>query len=171
MDVLFKTLHGSRLYGMSHENSDYDYYTVVDKVKTDKAKFASQTILDGVDSLVIDFGTWIEQCKDGVPQALEAMFSNMAVEDKITGFRTQFYAGTPSHDRYLRTIRSFIYSNKDVYKRKRHGLRLAYNFVDLKRYGRFDPTLAKSRFEFISAKAHHDSDLVYGYAMALAEDG
>jgi hypothetical protein len=171
MDILFKTVHGSRLYGMSHEGSDWDYYTVVDKVKTAKAKYSRQTIVDDVDSVVVDFGTWIEQCKDGVPQALEAMFSNMAVTDRITGFRTQFYAGTTTHERYLRTITSFVYANKDVYKRKRHALRLAYNFVDLKRYGRFDPTLAKDRFEWISQKAHQDSDSVYAYAMALAQDG
>lgn len=171
MDVLFKTLHGSRLYGMNHENSDYDYYTVVDKVKSNRAKYSKQTIVGDQDSLVLDFGTWVEQCKIGVPQALEAMFSDMAEVDKITGFRTHFYAGTTTHERYLRTITSFVYANKDVYKRKRHALRLAYNFVDLKRYGRFNPTLAKDRFDWISDKAHQDSDSVYAYAMALAQDG
>jgi predicted nucleotidyltransferase len=171
VDILFKTIHGSRLYGMSHEGSDYDYYTVVDKVKSARAKYSRQTIIDDQDSVVVDFGTWVDQCKVGVPQALEAMFSQMAVEDKLTEFRTSFYAGTTTHERYLRTITSFVYATKDVYKRKRHALRLAYNFVDLKRYGRFNPTLAKDRFESISLKAYQDQDSVYAFAMALAQNG
>lgn len=170
MDILFRTIHGSRLYGMDHIGSDWDYYTVVDKVKNPRPKYASQTIVDNQDSMVVDFGTWVDMCKSGVPQAVEAMFSDMATVDRITEFRTSFYVGPTAHERYLRTIRSFAYSDKDTFKRKRHALRLAYNFVDLKRYGRFNPTLAKDRFEEISKKAQQDKDSVYGFAMALAED-
>jgi hypothetical protein len=169
MDILYKTVHGSRLYGMSHAGSDWDYYTVVDKVKTNKAKFSTHKIVGETDSVVVDFGTWVDQCKDGVPQALEAMFSNMAVEDRITEFRTSFYVGTQAYDRYLRTIKSFAYSEKDSFKRKRHALRLGINLKYLARYGRFNPTLSPNQVKGITTAAERwDADKVYHAAMAVA---
>lgn len=77
-ETLFKTVHGSRLYGLSHANSDEDYYTVVTKRPSDtrfgrqtRARYAKQKINGNEDSMVVDFGTWVEQCRSGVPQALE----------------------------------------------------------------------------------------------------
>jgi len=145
MEVLFKTVHGSRLYGLSHANSDEDFYTVVSKVKTAKAKYARQSIVDNVDSMVVDFGTWLRQCEMGVPQALEAMFSQMPLVDNIESFRLGYRCGTGVWERYLRTIKSFAL-NEDAdeklrFKKKRHALRLAFNLNELSRYGRFNPTL------------------------------
>jgi hypothetical protein len=112
---------------LNHEDSDYDYYTVVDKVKSKRAKFSTHKVVDDVDSVVVDFGTWVDQCTLGVPQALEAMFaSEPYVEvDEISDFRNGFRVGTQVYDRYLRTIKTFAFSEKDPYKRKRHALRLA----------------------------------------------
>jgi hypothetical protein len=165
--VLFKTVHGSHLYGLAHEGSDEDFYVVLSKVKIAKAKYAKQKIHDGVDTMTVDFGTWVGQCRDGVPQALEAMFSSMPEHDEIGAFRYGFRVGTTAHERYLRTITSFA-MNQD-YKRKRHALRLALNFVDLKQYGRFNPTLTDDQVDFVSDYAHKDVDCVYGRAMMLAQ--
>lgn len=166
--VLFKTVHGSRLYGLNHDDSDYDYYTVVDKVKTRKASYSTQTIIGENDSVVVDFGTWIGQCTIGVPQALEAMFSNMAVVDEISEFRNDFKTGTQVYSRYLRTIKSFAYADKDPYKRKRHAMRLAINMNQIRKDGRFNPTLTPAMARYISSVANLGSDEVYETALGLA---
>jgi len=167
--ILFQTIHGSRLYGLSHDDSDYDYYTVVDKVKHRKAKYATHSIIGNRDSVVVDFGTWIEQCKQGVPQALEAMFSQKAEVDEIEWFRWAFHVGSNEvFDRYLRTIKSFAFSEKDPYKRKRHSLRLALNFAQMRKAGRFNPTLARTEVEMISEMAYWYPEKVYATALALA---
>jgi len=172
MEVLFKTIHGSRLYGLAHENSDEDFYTVVSKVKTVKAKYARQTIHDGVDSMVVDFGTWLGQCQAGVPQALEAMFSQMPLEDKIGAFRAGYVAGTQTWERYLRTIKSFALNDEEDekfhFKKKRHALRLACNFQDMRRWGRFNPTLVQDDVDAINESAKMDSEEVYKLALGIA---
>lgn len=168
MEVLFKTVHGSRLYGLHHANSDHDFYTVVSKVKTVKAKYARQTIIDGVDSTVVDFGTWLHQCEIGVPQALEAMFSTQALEDRISAFRQGYVAGTGVWERYLRTIKSFALDEENIYKKKRHALRLACNFQDMRRWGRFNPTLVQDDVDAISESANMDPQQVYDLALGIA---
>ena len=165
MNILFKTIHGSRLYGLHHENSDYDYYTVIDRVKKKKAKYATHTIVDGVDSVVVDFGTWVDLCTKGVPQALEAMFSQQAEVDKISAFRNSFYSGTTAIDTFLRTIKGI--SDDDV-KHKRHMIRLAYEARDIREFGRFNPTMTPLRIELANELAKLPLHYVYEDALTIA---
>lgn len=169
--VLFKTVHGSRLYGLAHADSDEDFYTVLDKVPNRKARYAKQKIYDtGEDSMTVDFGTWLGMCVNGVPQALEAMFaSGEAVEhDELAHFRAGFRVSTGASERYLRTIRNFCYT-QDA-KRKRHGLRLALNMHDFTRHGRFNPTLTANEAAYLTEHAKKDCDAVYAMAMNMALD-
>lgn len=166
--VLFKTIHGSRLYGLAHQNSDEDFYTVVDKVKTARAKWAKQTIVGSEDTMMIDFGTWLWQCTSGVPQALEAMFSEQAIVDELAEFRAGFRVSTGANERYLRTITSFTMTQDP--KRKRHGLRLALNMFDFQRAGRFNPTLTPNEADWATENANKDCDSVYALAMNIALD-
>jgi predicted nucleotidyltransferase len=174
-EVLFKTVHGSRLYGLSHAGSDEDFYTVVTKTPVDdrynrqtKARYAKQKITGSEDSFVVDFGTWIEMCKSGVPQALEAMFSQMPIEDRIGEFRASFRTGPVVMDKYLKTIKSFALAEDDTIKKRRHALRLALNMRELAETGRFNPTLSQEDANWItsmSSKTHED---VYGLALVTA---
>lgn len=166
--ILFKTTHGSRLYGLANENSDQDFYTVLDKVKTARARYAKQKITDTEDSMAVDFGTWLNMCVNGVPQACEAMFSQMPIVDTIAEFRAGYRLGTGALERYLRTITSFCMTQDP--KRKRHGLRLALNAFDFQRTGRFNPTLSANEVDFVTEKAKLDCDSVYAYAMNMALD-
>lgn len=166
--ILFKTIHGSRLYGLAHENSDEDFYVVLDKVKTARAKYAKQKISGTEDSMTVDFGTWLGQVTSGVPQACEAMFSQMAIVDHIADFRAGFRIGTGALERYLRTITSFCMAQDP--KRKRHGLRLALNTYDWRGTGRFNPTLTPNEVDFVTEVAKKDCDVVYAYAMNIALD-
>jgi len=174
-EVLFKTIHGSRLYGLNHAGSDDDFYTVVTKKLTDtrigrqtKARYAKQTIVDNEDSMVVDFGTWVEMCKSGVPQALEAMFSGMPLEDRIGDFRASWYCGDQVYQRYFRTIKSFALSEDEGIKKRRHALRLALNLNEIGRTGRFNPTLSKEDANYITRMATKSHDDVYGLALCIA---
>lgn len=169
MDVLFKTVHGSRLYNLAKPGSDYDYFTVIDKPAGNRrAKYARQSIVDSEDSLVVDFGTFMEGCVKGVPQFCEAMMSNMAEIDRIAALRAGYRFGSGVFDTYLRTIKSFTFSEKDAYKRKRHALRLALNMHDIRRSGRFNPTLTAVQVELISTLAELSAEYVYNDALAIA---
>lgn len=171
--MLFKTVHGSRLYGLHHAGSDEDFYTVYTKVPTlgkqVKSKYSKQTIVDGVDTMALDLGTWLGQCQMGVPQALEAMFSELPIMDDISHLRRSYRAtGAEVQARYLRTIKSFCLAEE--FKKKRHGLRLALNLQELMRTGRFNPTLSPVDIEFVSDYARKGNDDVYGLALCIAYD-
>lgn len=166
--VLFKTVHGSHLYGLAHENSDNDTYTVLDKVKTKRAKYAKQYLSGDDDSMVVDFGTWLGMCVNGVPQACEAMFSQMPLVDTLADFRAGYRLGTSALERYLRTITSFSMTQDP--KRKRHGLRLALNAYDWQRYGWFNPTMTPNEVDWATEVAKKDCDVVYATAMNIALD-
>lgn len=167
--VLFRTEHGSRLYGLSHADSDYDYYTVVDKVKTAKASYSTHKIVDKLDSVVVDLGTWLNNCRKGVPQALEAMFATEphVMVDFIGPLRAGYKVGSDEvWDRYLRTIKSF--AMEDTFKHKRHALRLALNLKEIRNCGRFNPTLSPVNIELVNGLAELPAKYVYDDALALA---
>ena len=155
MDVLFKTRHGSHLYGLAHAESDEDWFTVVAKKDGTTAhtrkKFARHSIVDGVDGVVVDFGTWLVGCEKGVPQYLEAMYSRMPEVDRIADFRASFRVGTGVYATYFRTMKSF--AMQDTFKHKRHSLRLALNLMSIRQYGYFNPTLTDAQKNLIFAGA------------------
>lgn len=165
-NVLFKTVHGSRLYGLSHDESDHDYYTVVEKVKTKRARYSTHKIVDDVDSVVVDFGTWMNLCTKGVPQALEAMFSPEAEVDKVAALRAGFTVGSGVYDTYLRTIKSF--AMQDEFKPKRHAVRLALNLADIRLYGKFNPRLQSWQIELVNELAKLPAQNVYDDALVIA---
>lgn len=177
-EVLFKTVHGSRLYGLAHAGSDDDFYTVVTKKPVDtrynrqeRIKYAKHKIVGDEDSTVVDFGTFVEMCKSGVPQALEAMFSDMTIGvDRIESFRHSFVCGTQVYERYFRTIKSFALSEDDGIKKRRHALRLALNLKELGERGRFNPTLTPEDAAWITDMAHKSHSDVYGLALCTAWD-
>ena len=175
-EVLFKTVHGSRLYGLAHAGSDDDFYTVVTKKPVDtrynrqeRIKYAKHKINGDEDSTVVDFGTFVEMCKSGVPQALEAMYSDMVIgDDRIADFRKSFKCGTQVYERYFRTIKSFALAEDEGIKKRRHALRLALNLKDIGRYGRFNPTLSQEDIDWITDMAHKSHNDVYGLALCTA---
>lgn len=162
--ILYKTIAGSRLYNLHQNSSDYDYFVVIDKSPpTRKSSFAKQTIVDGVDTLMVDFGTFTNLCQKGVPQALEAAYSRREIYDGISAWRNALRAPAGAWDTYMRTIRSMSDGN---YKHRRHALRLAMNLRDLSRYGRFNPTLDDMQIMCINRWAKVDN--VYYIAEDIA---
>lgn len=167
MKVLYKTVHGSRLYGLDHEGSDWDYYTVVDRVEKKKASYSTHTIVDGLDSVVVDFGTWINLCQKGVPQALEAMFSTKAEVDLIPEFRIAFRGGR-DFSAYRRTMKAMA-GEHDDFKHKRHVIRLGHNLYELSATGRCWPTLQPDTIKLINWYANNfDMQACYEFGLRLA---
>lgn len=155
--VLFKTIHGSHLYGLAHADSDTDFYTVLEPVKRKRYKYAKQSIVDGVDSVTVDLGTWLRLCDKGVPQALEAMFSTVPEVDHLAELRNSYRVGIDSmRDTYYRAMDNFVKAND--FKRKKHALRLYLNLKQAARYGRFNPTLTDKQRWWVEQVATRFTD-------------
>lgn len=154
---LLKTIHGSTLYGLNHAGSDEDYYVVVPSRFVGR-QVRRQSIVNGVDTVVVDFKTFNKMAEAGVPQALEAMFSRETVSEYFEDYRTRYYASSSEvvHT-YLRTMKAFALNDReDQFKMRRHSLRLAYNLEELLYTGRFNPTLPKRIIEQVNSYARKD---------------
>lgn len=137
--LLLKCLTGSRLYGTHHDNSDYDWYEVHDKLTGYRQ--AKQTITGDQDVVKVGLTKWLLMCDKGVPQALEVMFApdDRFEVDVLQSMRHTYRANVANAQRtYERTITSF--TNSDDPKRQRHASRLRVNLNELVQTGRFDPT-------------------------------
>lgn len=147
MTDIFTTIHGSRLYGLAHDKSDYDFYTVV----TNDHKFEEGERGQRVrsfgdvteDHVVITLGDFLKRVSTGSHQAVEALFSPVKQYTE-PGFDWAFLFGNmrvTSPDvfaAYERTIRKFAFQD---FKRRRHGVRLAMNLEALRKHGRFSPVM------------------------------
>ena len=141
--VLLKTIHGSKLYGLNHADSDDDYYVVTPTVRTKRALNAKHKIDGDLDVVTVDFASFTQMAENGVPQALETMFSKKTVSPFFEEYRNSWFASDPRViDRYIRTIKSFsLDDGPKQEKYQRHALRLSLNLEQLVYTGRFDPTL------------------------------
>ena len=133
--VLLHTVHGSHLYGLAHEGSDLDTYTVIAGGHRGR-----QCITDGDDAVLMPLAVFVRQLHCGSPQSLEALFSPIAGPCALDGYRSGFLPDTVrAADTYRRTMKSFALHG--AFKRRRHALRLAMNLADLVADGRFNPRL------------------------------
>jgi len=140
MTDLFRGVSGSHLYGLNHAGSDLDYFVIIDKGSTKRARYAKQVIKSGVDSIETDLSTFMRYTEKGVPQYLEQMFSTVPDLDLIEDLRLRYRANPYQVERtYVRTIRNFWEADDD--KRKRHAWRLYLNLTDLWETERFDPRM------------------------------
>lgn len=156
MTTLLKTVHGSRLYGLHHADSDYDTYEVL--FHSNK-NYAKQTLKGKGDDFYVSFSKFMSMCSQGVPQALEAMFSPYAeMMEEYTPFFKSFRLGrTETSMRYRRTVRNFAFTlGKDgevlglqPFKRRRLALRLCLNLSEGLREGRFNPVLSEEQKLFL----------------------
>ena len=165
--LIFSTIHGSRLYGLHHENSDedrFEVYATKDKIL--------QGFEEGDDWVSVGLDHFLKVAREGSHQSLEALYSPFKVwampeyYAMIEGFRVPPAAGV--REAYERTIERFCSGD---FKRRRHALRLALNLRDLQRYARFNPRLDAKQIEHISLMAEfYVGAELYGYAVHLMED-
>lgn len=139
---LFKTKHGSHLYGTNHGKSDMDIYVVgLEKVKTThKIRFQD-------DVTTVSLHNFLLQAGKGNPQALEAMFSQSYSHSYIEPLRNAFRPNLGATiDVYRRTIKNFAYGGL---KQQRHAFRLAHNLDTLYACGMFNPRLSDDQIDEI----------------------
>lgn len=165
MKILYRTIMGSRLYGLAREDSDYDWLNIVDgQFKTTQAV----NKITGQDETVMSLTSFINEANSGVPRALEAMFSHKAEIDKIAQFRANFRAGS-NYNVYLGIMKRIALTEKyDDFKHRRHILRLGLNMKDLRTWGRFNPTLSKIDIEMVNSLAALPMEHVYNDALVIA---
>lgn len=161
---------GSVLYGLNHADSDEDFYRVVPDEhywsaigkhpSGDPKTKAHQTIVDGIDQMIVSEKTFHRFCYEGIPQALEAMFTQKPVIDRLGAFRNDYFAGMNTEHmcgKYMRTIKSFAYGN---FKKRRHALRLSLNLRQaMETRGFFNPTLGVDEAAWISSIAASNPEL------------
>lgn len=151
MTLMFRTLHGSRLYNtVTRPDADEDWFEVYnDKRKT------SQSLVENDDRIKMGLSTFLTRAGSGSPQCLEAMWSEKAFIDNMPWLRWNFHPNTAQTvATYRRTIKAFWLSGDP--KKMLHAHRLEYNLTDFLRCGRFNPTLGDSTVELLREMVHHE---------------
>ena len=140
MTRLLRTVHGSRLYGLHHADSAYDWFEVHG---WDKSR-SKQKITGDQDTVRTSLDSFLWNCNRGVPQFLEAMFSQQCTVNEIP-FITEAYRPAIDATRitYRRTIKKLWLKGveENNVKFKRHAVRMHFNLEDMQGTGRFNPTL------------------------------
>lgn len=160
--ILLKTVSGSHLYGFATPESDLDTFVVYENKPNDskKAKYAKQSITGDDDVVYTDLSTFMMYARRGVPQYVEAMWSNKAEIDLISDMRHAFY---PDYyltvTTYRRTIRNF-YADQTK-KKVRHAYRMLLNLQDYLAYGKFDPTLDEDHLQRLQRLLEQDINYEY----------
>lgn len=151
--LLLSTVHGSTLYGTSHENSDEDYYFVTEYGKSRQRKI---TLDDGreIDFIVIGLKSFLMELDKGTHQACDALFSKMKTvapeyEQYFDNLRPY---SVEARDRYMRVSKRLAYD--DSLKKRVHAIRMRLNLAEYQHTGRFDPTLDHVAVALIRAVAN-----------------
>lgn len=158
MTIIFSTIHGSRLYGLNHANSDEDRLIVYDSNRT--ARHVHRGRDDVVHVGLVDF---LNKATSGSHQSLEALFSpykEWEKEEFKPLLESIVVPAAGVREKYLRTIKRFSFGE---FKRRRHGIRLAYCLWDLQQFGRFNPRLTPERKKLCTSLAWNR----YGNALLM----
>lgn len=159
MTLLLRTVHGSRLYNLSHANSDWDWFEIHgwDKFR------GKQKISGDDDRTRASYDSFMRYCDKGVPQYLEAMFSRQAEFDAMPFNRLDYRLNlTHVRDTYMRTIKAFwlegweleATDKRNAFKKRRHAIRLALNLRSMHECGTFDPTLTDAQVDYCNDRAN-----------------
>lgn len=146
---ILRTVHGSRLYGTAHQNSDYDWYTV-----NLEGRKARQSIVGDQDNVTLNYWEFLKQVRRGVPQACEALWSPYAEihPDYLPFLRSIRLWGGDVTERHERTIRNFCYGD---FKRRRHAVRMSYNLHNLREQGWYYPSMTPGQVKIAEYVANH----------------
>lgn len=141
MTELFRTVHGSRLYGMDTDSSDLDLFIVTDST----APRAKHRIVGREDRVTVGLETFLRRVAEGSHQSVEAAFSRVKCwTDEGAAYRPMIngllVGGPDVYEKYERTIKKFCFGD---FKRRRHAVRLAFNPGELRREMRFNPKMSE----------------------------
>lgn len=176
MTVLLDMVHGSHLYGLATANSDLDRFVVLDEAPsgTKRARWAKQTIRDGVDTLCVDLGTFGRYSMMGSHQYVEAMMapSEACDVDLLKEYRSQFrVAGFEYRRKYVGAIRNFAgldeWKDGPTLKSRRHAIRLAWCLRELEATGRCTVRLSQDKIDQINVEANLPDEEFVGNLLSI----
>ena len=158
MSAILRTIHGSYLYGLAGPGSDLDLYEVVEH------GLPGQRVKNRIDTTTVTLDGFLRQVGDGVPQALEALWSPMKAVDPrwlpfLDGLRPDPVRAVPRFTgailAYLSTHRKpgVVPFDEAPVKNRRHALRLALELDELLGRGSFDPVLTPSDRDLVTVSA------------------
>lgn len=158
-ELIFRTQHGSHLYGFEHADSDEDWYEVYEG----KGRKLTQHTDGTLDVVKGDLEAFLIRAASGSHQSAEAIFSKSkawapGMEEKWGPLLANFRIAGEAYSKYERTIKKFCYGD---FKRRRHACRLAINLWEMRvsGSGRFNPRIHPV-----------DRTLCEGYARAFEGD-
>lgn len=157
--LLIQSIHGSRLYGLHHEGSDYDYWSVYANTPKAKARNIKQKLAGDQDNVEMDLSTMVEYADRSSHQVLELVFSEKKTVCLIEDWCNNFVVNLPTmRDLYFRTIENFwlkAWANEGSLRTKtfRHCVRMAINLEEAQRLGRFNPTLPEGTVEAMKSSS------------------
>lgn len=163
---LLSTAAGSRLYGLSRPDSDWDHYVVV--LEGSRAR---QEVVGDQDVTVVPLGAYVKMVERGVPQALEALWSPVAVRDPR--WAAYFSALRPNyHEARRQHLKDHATNNVSPEKLRQRYARLALNTMSLAAHNRYNPVLSGWRLQLVQAARDSQelSDLLHQMAQ-IAEPG
>ncbi|WP_192496671.1 nucleotidyltransferase domain-containing protein [Pseudoclavibacter sp. CFCC 13796] len=144
--VILQTVHGSRLYGLQHPGSDYDFSLVVDR----RMPRPLHIIRADVDVTVVSVDEFMAQVFRGVPQALEALYSASAqITDAWAPFLRRWRStGTLVRSTFRRTQAAFR-RDRVTSKRLIHARRLQIEAAQIESCGRLRPELTATEIAWV----------------------
>lgn len=146
--LLYRTVTGSRLYGLDHTDSDFDTIEVYANKVPSPSKWIKQSIKGKEDVTRMNLSTFMLYANRSSHQILEAMYSRQAEVDFIEELRSSYVINTNTFvSLYNRTIRNFVMQN--TRKGKMHACRLHFNLQDGLENGRFEPEVTGKRKDWL----------------------
>ena len=152
--LIFRTLHGSHLYGFNHADSDEDWYEVYEG-KSRKLHQETDGKLDIVRGTIEGF---MIRAASGSHQSAEALFSREkawapGMEEKWGPLLDNFRIAGEAYAKYERTIKKFCYGD---FKKRQHACRLAMNLWEMRVSwsGRFNPRIHTTERILCAGYAH-----------------
>ena len=149
-EIVFTTVHGSRLYGLNHAQSDEDNMIVYEGKREPLHKHTGK-----LDVIHVGLPNLLELTYKGSLQFMEGSFSHQKVWVD-TSWRPMFDSlrvpVTAVRDQYFHRIEAFI--KIDTQKARQHAVRLGLTLRDLRiNDGWYDPTLTHEQKVLVQTTA------------------
>lgn len=169
---LLRSVVGSRLHGFAHTGSDHDAWHVVPEPEDHSPTLAAKRIFQVIEASLVEdadggryevttdvtyvgIDTFLRYCANGVPQALETLYSPEPEVDLLGSAFRFSYRVDPHTMRasYRRQVKSNILPRADEPKQRRHGFRLALNLDTALTHGWFNPRLTDAERAHVLSQA------------------
>lgn len=147
-NIAFTTIHGSRLYGLNHENSDYDnMFVYMDDRKAVHYKAGD------IDNIHVGIFDLVNKAIGGSHQYIEGVFSQQKKWEDETYrpfIENLVIPGAAVREKFERTIKKLSFEDL---KLRRHAVRLSLGLAQLTDTGKMNPTLTDSQVFYVNTMA------------------